>query len=90
MNPKIGDKIYCKKTCFNSYDKSILFQKGNYYTIKKIDNDRYYHVEPENRHKWSKGDVVGFFISKGSQPNLWEFFANEKELRMMKLEKLKI
>ena len=81
---KVGDKIYCIKTCIDKYNLVSLHNlntEGKYYIIDKVSSDHVL-VTCDFDH------TVCEYRLYGSNSNFYDYFITEKQYRRFKLQKL--
>lgn len=83
---KAGDKLYCIKDMFGQDlgGPYYINRAKEYYFVKLFigfNNDIYISTENENMHRYS--------LNFNKMNYVYDFFYTEKEIRKLKLEKLK-
>lgn len=84
---KIGDKLYCIKNIYAEGTNFLNYTKNKYYNIVYIDPYGY-----DVALKCNNNYPCGFSLKKNNTNNewyIWDYFYTIKQLRKIKLDKLK-
>lgn len=86
---KKGDKLLCKKTMFRR-DRYIILKEGDFYEVVDITNNNNIIHFKEFIDIKKKSNLKLYLSSNDLTPyKIYEWFYNEKEIRKLKLEKIK-